>query len=70
MIFMLLSAIKTNPENVSYPELRCLLCGKVVSAMKYISKNRKYYLDTQVVKDHLNKDLSNCGDFIPFIVNI
>ena len=58
-----ISGFKTD-SSISYPELRSLLCGEVIKAMKLKEGYNKYYLDSQVFKTHLNTYHNNCGDFI------
>ena len=49
---------------ILYPDLRCLLCGEIIKAMKLKEGYNKYFLDSQVFKTHLNTFHANCGVFI------
>ena len=59
-----ISKFITDKDGIRYPELRCLLCGEVISAMKLKNEYKKYYLDSQKFKIHLDTNHNNCGDFI------
>ena len=59
-----ISKFITDKDGIRYSELRCLLCGEVISAMKLKNEYKKYYLDSQKFKIHLDTNHNNCGDFI------
>ena len=61
---MCVSGFKTNKDDISFPELRFLLYEEVIKAMKLKVEQKKYYLDIQVFKTHLNTSYDNCEDFI------
>ena len=61
---MCVSGFKTNKDDISFPELRCLLYEEVIKAMKLKNGYKKYYLDCQEFRIHLNTNHNNCGDFI------
>ena len=63
-VLLCVSGFNTNKDGIRYPELRCLLCGEVIKAMKPKKGYNKYFLDSQVFKNHLNTCHNNCGDFI------
>ena len=61
---MCVPGFKTSKDDIFYPEFRCLLCEEVIPAMKLKNGYKKYYLDSQKFKIHLNTNHNNCGDFI------
>ena len=61
---MCVPGFNTNKDDIFYPEFRCLLCEEVIPAMKLKNGYKKYYLDSQKFKIHLNTNHNNCGDFI------
>ena len=63
-VLLCVSGFNTNQDGIRYPELRCLLCGEVIPAMKLKNGYKKYYLDSQKFKIHLDTNHNNCGDFI------
>ena len=64
IVLLCVSGFKTNKDDISFPELRFLLYEEVIKAMKLKVEKKKYYLDSQVFKTHLNTYHNNCGDFI------
>ena len=61
---MCVPGFNTNKDDIFYPEFRCLLCEEVIPAMKLKNEYKKYYLDSQKFRIHLNTNHNNCGDFI------
>ena len=61
---MCVPGFKTSKDDISFPEFRCLLCEEVIPAMKLKYGYKKYYLDSQKFRIHLNTNHNNCGDFI------